>query len=162
MVEIAVSIAAKVAEYLVAPIVRPLIYVWNYKRNLKNLETEVQRLKDRRDAVKHMADEARRNAEDIEENVNNWLYETSKILIEENESANMKCFKGLCPNPKKRYQESKKAVKKAKAVTGLYEEGKFDRISYKTDAGAKQYQAHIQVFMNGNNNNLPGAHIVRP
>ncbi|KAK3200429.1 hypothetical protein Dsin_023844 [Dipteronia sinensis] len=109
-----------------------------------------------------MADEARRNAEEIEENVNNWLDETSKILIEENESANMKCFKGLCPNPKKRYQESKKAVKKAKAVAGLYEEGKVDRISYKADAGPKQYQAHIQVFMNGNNNNLHGAHIVTP
>ncbi|TXG65740.1 hypothetical protein EZV62_007015 [Acer yangbiense] len=72
MVEVGVSVAAKIAEYLVAPIVRPFSYIWNYKTNFQNLEMEVRKLKGRRDTVQQMADEARRNAEEIEEH-ETWI-----------------------------------------------------------------------------------------
>ncbi|KAL5756940.1 hypothetical protein ACOSQ2_021686 [Xanthoceras sorbifolium] len=44
----------------------------------------------------------------------------------------MKCFKRLCPDLKKRYQHSKKAAGKAEDVVRLREDGKFDRVSYRT------------------------------
>ncbi|KAK2640660.1 hypothetical protein Ddye_028455 [Dipteronia dyeriana] len=138
MVEIAMSVATKIAEYLVMPIARPFNYVWNYKSNFENLEMEVEKLKVRRDTVQHTVDEARRNAEEIEEHVNNWLDRVKTMtdeaseVIEENERANMKCFKGLCPNPKKRYQHSRKAAEKAKAIAGLYADGNFQTVSFQT------------------------------
>ena len=70
MVEIAISVAAKVAEYFVAPIVRPFRYIWNYKTNFQNLETAVGMLKDKQDAVQHSVDDARRNGEEIEQQAN--------------------------------------------------------------------------------------------
>ncbi|KAK3200420.1 hypothetical protein Dsin_023835 [Dipteronia sinensis] len=136
MVEIAISVAAKVAECLVAPIARPFSYIWNYKTNFDNLKTEDQKLQDRTETVQHLVEEATRNGDQIEQHVSIWLGHVKNItnevseVIKENEPANMKCFKGLCPNPKKRYQHSRNAVKKAKAVARLYEEGIFDRICY--------------------------------
>ncbi|TXG66094.1 hypothetical protein EZV62_007369 [Acer yangbiense] len=140
MVEIAISVAAKVAEYLVAPIVRPFSYVWNYKTNFQKLETEVEKLKGKQDEVQHLVDDARRNCEDIEQHVNDWLDTvkkkvdevSSEIIQEKKEQANMKCFKGFCPNPKKLYQHSRKAVRKAKSIVELQQEGNFQKVSYRT------------------------------
>ncbi|KAK3200408.1 hypothetical protein Dsin_023823 [Dipteronia sinensis] len=139
MVEIAFSVAAKVAEYLVAPIARPFSYIWNYKTNFDDLKTEDRKLQDRTETVQHWVEEATRNGDQIEQHVISWLDrvktmtdEASEVLIEDNERANMKCFKGLCPNPKKRYQHSRNAVKKAKAIARLYEEGNFQTVSFRT------------------------------
>ncbi|TXG66093.1 hypothetical protein EZV62_007368 [Acer yangbiense] len=140
MVEIAISVAAKVAEYLVAPIVRPFSYVWNYKTNFQKLEIEVEKLKGKQDEVQHLVDDARRNCEDIEQHVNDWLDSvkkkvdevSSEIIQEKKEQANMKCFKGFCPNPKKLYQHSRKAVHKAKSIVELQQEGNFQKVSYRT------------------------------
>ncbi|TXG66100.1 hypothetical protein EZV62_007375 [Acer yangbiense] len=135
MVEVAVAVAAKVVEYLVAPIARPLIYIWNYSSNFQNLDSEVRKLKGKRDAVQHSVDNARRNGEEIERHVQDWLESVKKTIdeaseIQEKEQSNMKCFKGLCVNPKKRYQYSTKAVYKAKAVVGLQQEANFEKVSY--------------------------------
>ncbi|KAK2633598.1 hypothetical protein Ddye_028435 [Dipteronia dyeriana] len=138
MAEIAVSVAAKVAEYMVGPIARPFSYIWNYKTNFDNLKTEERKLQDRTQTVPHSIDEARRNGEQIEQHVNDWMDRVKTMtdevseVIKENEGANMKCFKGLCPNPKKRYQHSRNAVKKAKAVARLYEAGNFQAVSFRT------------------------------
>ncbi|KAK2640652.1 hypothetical protein Ddye_028447 [Dipteronia dyeriana] len=138
MAEIALSVAVKVAEYLVGPIARPYSYIWNYKTNFDNLKTEDRKLQDRTQTVPHSVHEARRNGEQIEQHVNDWMDRVKTMtdevseVIKENEGANMKCFKGLCPNPKKRYQHSRNAVKKAKAVAALYEEGNFQAVSFRT------------------------------
>ncbi|TXG66107.1 hypothetical protein EZV62_007382 [Acer yangbiense] len=140
MVEIAISVAAKVAEYLVAPIVRPFSYVWNYQTNFQKLETEVEKLKGKQDEVQHLVDDVRRNGEDIEQHVTDWLDSvkkkvdeaSSEIIQEKKEQANMKCFKGFCPNPKKLYQHSRKAVHKAKSIVELQQEGNFQKVSYRT------------------------------
>ncbi|KAL5768390.1 hypothetical protein ACOSP7_014942 [Xanthoceras sorbifolium] len=47
----------------------------------------------------------------------------------------MKCFKGWCPDPKKRYQHSKKAARKGKDVAQLHAQGKFDEVSYRNIPG---------------------------
>ncbi|TXG66092.1 hypothetical protein EZV62_007367 [Acer yangbiense] len=140
MVEIAISVAAKLAEFLVAPIVLPFSYIWNYKTNFQNLETEVGKLKVKQDEVQHLVDDARRNGEEIEQHVIDWLDTvkkkvdevSSEIIQEKGEQVNMKCFKGFCPNPKKRYQHSRKALHKAKSVVGLQKEGNFEKVSYRT------------------------------
>ncbi|TXG65706.1 hypothetical protein EZV62_006981 [Acer yangbiense] len=138
MVEIALSVAAKVAECLVAPIAQPFSYIWNYKTNLDNLKTEARKLEVKRDAVLHSIEVARGNGNQIEQHVSDWLDRVKTVtdevseVLEENERANMKCFKGLCPNPKKRYQHSRNAVKKAKAVARLYEAGSFQTVSFST------------------------------
>ncbi|TXG65720.1 hypothetical protein EZV62_006995 [Acer yangbiense] len=137
MVEIALSVATKVTECLVAPIAGPFSYIWNSKTNFDNLKTEDRKLQDRTQTVQHSVDEAIRNGEQIELHVNDWMDRVKTMtdevseVIKENEPANMKCFKGLCPKPKKRYQHSRNAVKKAKAVARLYEEGNFQTVSFR-------------------------------
>ncbi|KAK3200435.1 hypothetical protein Dsin_023850 [Dipteronia sinensis] len=138
MVEIAISIAGKVSEYFVEPVVHQLSYIWNYKSNFENLETEVRKLKGRRDTVEHSVEESRRNGEEIEQQVNSWIVSAKKIaneasqVIQENQQANTKCLNGWCPNPKKRHKHSRKAAKKVKAVVEVYGEGDFQRVSYRT------------------------------
>ncbi|XP_059598675.1 disease resistance protein At4g27190-like [Vitis vinifera] len=48
MAEIAIAIAAKVVEYLVAPIGRPFGYLFNYCSNIDNLVHQVEKLGDAR------------------------------------------------------------------------------------------------------------------
>ncbi|TXG69451.1 hypothetical protein EZV62_004386 [Acer yangbiense] len=139
MAEIGISVAAKTAEYTVDPIARQFGYMWDYKSNFQNLEKQVQMLKNRRDTVQHSIDDATKNGEEIEKHVANWLDNVKKMIdeaaeiITDNNQANMRCFKRLCPDLKKRYQHSKKAAVKAKDVSELEKEGKFDRISYRTN-----------------------------
>ncbi|TXG65713.1 hypothetical protein EZV62_006988 [Acer yangbiense] len=139
MVEIAISVAAKVVEFLVGPIARPFSYIWNYKTNFDNLKSEVWKLEGQKDTVQNSVDLARRNGDQIIPRVSDWLVRVEKItdeasvVIEENQQANMKCFKGLCPNPKRHYQHSRKAVKKANAIVELYADGNFQTVSIRTN-----------------------------
>ncbi|KAL5758750.1 hypothetical protein ACOSP7_021361 [Xanthoceras sorbifolium] len=136
------AVITVVTEQAVQPLVdsisTQLGYIWNYKTNFDNLEKEVQKLQGRREAMKHRVEEATRNGEEIEQQVVNWLDSVNKMIdeaaeiIDENKQASMKCFKRLCPDLKKRYQHSKKAAGKAEDVVRLREDGKFDRVSYRT------------------------------
>ncbi|KAK3200433.1 hypothetical protein Dsin_023848 [Dipteronia sinensis] len=86
----------------------------------------------------HLVEASRRNGEEIEQQVKSWIDSAKKIndeaslVIQENQQANIKYFKGLCLNPKKRHKHSRKAAKKVKAVVEVYEEGDFQRVSYRT------------------------------
>ncbi|KAL5825709.1 hypothetical protein ACOSQ3_021772 [Xanthoceras sorbifolium] len=138
MADIGISVAAKTAEYAVDPIARQVGYMWNYKTNFDNLDKQLQKLQSRRAMVQHSVDEATRNGEVIEQHVVNWLDNVKKMIDEsteivtDNNQANMRCFKSWCPDLKKRYQHSKKAAGKAKDVSQLEEQGKFDKVSYRT------------------------------
>ncbi|KAL5823718.1 hypothetical protein ACOSQ4_021618 [Xanthoceras sorbifolium] len=139
MAEAVITVATEQAvQPLVDSISTQLGYIWNYKTNFDNLEKQVQMLQGRREAMKHRIEEATRNGEEIEQEVVNWLDSVNKMIdeaseiIDENRQANMKCFKRLCPDLKKRYQHSKKAAGKAEDVVRLREDGKFDRVSYRT------------------------------
>ncbi|KAL5783736.1 hypothetical protein ACOSP7_008765 [Xanthoceras sorbifolium] len=81
MADIAISVAAKVAEYLVAPISRPFSYLWNYKSNLENLKNEVKKLEGTRDSVQHSVEDASRNGKEIEKHVQSWLDSVNNITI---------------------------------------------------------------------------------
>ncbi|TXG65732.1 hypothetical protein EZV62_007007 [Acer yangbiense] len=137
MVEIAISVAGKVSEYFVEPVVHQLSYIWNYKTNCENLETEVRKLSGRRDTVEHSVEASRRNGEEIEQQVNSWIDSAKKInneasqVIQENQQANTECLNGWCWNPIKRHKHSRKAAKKLKAVVEVFGEGDFERVSYR-------------------------------
>ncbi|KAL5823722.1 hypothetical protein ACOSQ3_021705 [Xanthoceras sorbifolium] len=136
------AVISVVAEEAVRPLVDSIAtqlgYIWNYKTNFDNLDKQLQKLQGRRDMMQHTVEEAKRNGEEIEQQVVNWMNSVNEMIdeaaeiIDENKQANMKCFKRLCPDLKKRYQHSKKAALKAEDVVGLWEEGKFDRVSFRT------------------------------
>ncbi|TXG69575.1 hypothetical protein EZV62_004510 [Acer yangbiense] len=155
MAEAVISVATEEAVCpLVDSIATQLSYMWNYKTNFENLKKQVQKLQDRRVAPEHSINEARRQGEEIEQHVLIWLdtrrqgeeikqyvanwlnsvnmtIEEATEIIEDDNKADNKCFKSLCPTLKKHYQHSKKLAVKAKDVSELHNEGKFDKTSYR-------------------------------
>ncbi|KAH9688661.1 nb-arc domain-containing protein [Citrus sinensis] len=133
--EFFLSIGEKVAEYLVAPIVHPFTYCCSYKANFEKLNNEVDQLKFARESVQHKVNDSRIKGDRIQRHVEEWLNSVSKVInevgehIEDKDKSNNRCFKGLCPNLKARYQLSKKAEREANAIVGLREKGSFDSVS---------------------------------
>ncbi|XVF56889.1 hypothetical protein PTKIN_Ptkin06aG0156800 [Pterospermum kingtungense] len=134
------SIAGKAAEYAVDPIARQFSYLFKYKTKFQNLEGQLQQLKDARDRVQQNVNQANRQGEDIYDNVNRWLTEVNGKISEEaaaqfkqdEEKAKQRCFVGLCPNFKSRYQLSRKAEKEANTIARLLEEkDRFDGVSHR-------------------------------
>ncbi|KAK3200230.1 hypothetical protein Dsin_023645 [Dipteronia sinensis] len=128
MVEIAISVAGKIAEYLVAPIARPFSYLWNYKTNFEKLENEVKKLQARIDTVQCSVTAGEDPLPDVkiwQENTKKVIDEASELINEDNpEQANTQCCKGFSsPNLLKRYRCSKKAAGKLEDVVGLWREG---------------------------------------
>ncbi|PNX70818.1 disease resistance protein, partial [Trifolium pratense] len=131
-----ISIAGKAAEFMVEPIGRQFGYILYYKRNLAKMKTYVQNLEGIKDIVQHTVDEARRNGEEIENIVQNWLRlvdETvaeAKRLIHIEDHAKVQCSMGHFPNICTRYKLSRKSKKMIQEISQVLEERKFDRISY--------------------------------
>ncbi|XP_034926484.1 probable disease resistance protein At4g27220 [Populus alba] len=133
--EILISIVAKVAELLVVPIKRQIGYVLDCNTNIQNLKNEVEKLTDAKTRVIHSIEEARRNGEEIEAEVLNWLGSVDGVIeggggVVGDESSK-KCFMGLCPDLKIRYRLGKAAKKELTVIVDLQEKGKFDGVSYR-------------------------------
>ena len=136
MAEIAIAIAAKVVEYLVAPIGRPFGYLFNYRSNIDNLVHQVEKLGDARAGLQRSVDEAIRNGDEIKADVDKWLIgangfmEEARKFLEDGKKANKSCFMGLCPNLKLQYKLSRATKKKAREVVEIQGARKFERLSY--------------------------------
>ena len=136
MVEIVFSVAAKVSEYLVDPVVRQLGYLFNYRTNIEELSEKVEKLRDARSSHQHSVDEAKRNGHEIEDGVSRWLtradgfIQDASNLLEDEKKARKSCFNGLCPNLKSRYQLSRAARKKAGVAVQIHGDGHFESVSY--------------------------------
>ncbi|KAK9292827.1 hypothetical protein L1049_020807 [Liquidambar formosana] len=78
-VDIVISIAAKIGEYLVAPIGRRLGYLLCYKCNTEDFRKKVENLKTEGAAVQLRVEAAERNGEVIFPNVQVWLTRVNKI-----------------------------------------------------------------------------------
>ncbi|TYG47935.1 hypothetical protein ES288_D11G382400v1 [Gossypium darwinii] len=105
---------------------------------VSGFEKKVETLKDKRDGVLLDVDAAEKNGEIIYPVVNTWLAKADKMIDSElkevkslEDEAKNKCFIGLCPNFKARYQLSKKAEEDAAAVDELLQQGGFDKVSYR-------------------------------
>ncbi|KAI9186093.1 hypothetical protein LWI28_013699 [Acer negundo] len=137
MVEIVVSVAGKVAEYLVAPVGHQFSYLCNYRNNVDNLKKEFEKLRNEKERVQQLVNDVERNGEEIFQIVQKWLISVNVIIDEvglfvgEEEKAERQCLGVLCPDLKIRYQLSKKARKEMMVVTRLLAEGKFDQVSYR-------------------------------
>ncbi|XP_073265190.1 probable disease resistance protein At4g27220 isoform X2 [Populus alba] len=129
------TVVATVAELLVVPIKRQIGYVIDCNANIQNLKNEVEKLTDAKTRVIHSIEEARRNGEEIEVDVENWLRSVDGVIqggggVGGDESSK-KCFMGLCPDLKIRYRLGKAAKKELTVIVDLQEKGKFDGVSYR-------------------------------
>ncbi|KAJ4721751.1 Disease resistance protein [Melia azedarach] len=137
---------------------RRIGYLREYRSNFEKLEAEVEKLKNNRTSIQQQVIAAKRNVEEIEENVQKWLERAEEIeknaqeLLERARKVVMpsdpaaaapggtgedemtaprnRCFNGLCPDLKTRYQISKEAVALLEAIDKCLEVGKFDQISH--------------------------------
>ncbi|KAJ9185785.1 hypothetical protein P3X46_005377 [Hevea brasiliensis] len=129
-------IGPMVVEYLLGPIASAITCIYYYKSNCQGLRKEIEKLMLVSERVKHMVDEAERNGEEIESDVQKWLKSVREIIEESNRffeveaNAQRRIFCGLFPNFNSHYQLSKKAVEMVKIVDELQEDGRFDRVSY--------------------------------
>ncbi|RVW78428.1 Disease resistance protein [Vitis vinifera] len=114
MVDIVISVAAKVAEYLVGPTIRPLGYVVNYRHNITDLNQKIQSLHLERERLQIPVDDANRQGDEIFSDVQEWLTYAEGIIQkrddfnEDERKASKSCF-----YLKSRYQLSKQAKKQA-------------------------------------------------
>ncbi|XP_059598498.1 disease resistance protein At4g27190-like [Vitis vinifera] len=137
MVEIVLSVAAKVSEYLVDPAVRQLGYLFNYRANIEELSQQVQKLRDARARLQHSVDEAIGNGLIIEDDVCKWMKRADGFIqnackfLEDEKEARKSCFNGLCPNLKSRYQLSREASKKAGVSVQILGDGQFEKVAYR-------------------------------
>ncbi|XP_044467179.1 probable disease resistance protein At4g27220 isoform X1 [Mangifera indica] len=72
----------QVAGWLAAPIGRQFEYLFNYTTDFKNLETQVDELKKKREEVEHTIIAAERNMEEINQNVKEWQKDVEKTITE--------------------------------------------------------------------------------
>ncbi|KAK2640670.1 hypothetical protein Ddye_028465 [Dipteronia dyeriana] len=78
-----IYVAVKVDKCLREPVVvRPFIYIWNYKTIIQNLQTEVKKLEGKQNTVQHSVDEAKSNGEEIEQHAIDWLDNVEKTIDE--------------------------------------------------------------------------------
>ncbi|RVW58495.1 Disease resistance protein [Vitis vinifera] len=114
MVDIVISVAAKVAECLVDPIARQLGYLFNYRRNYVDLTEQIEMLDHARVRLQQSVEEANRQGDEIFPDVQEWLKGAERIIqkkedfIEDEKKASKSCF-----YLKSRYQLSKQAKKQA-------------------------------------------------
>ncbi|KAK9218906.1 hypothetical protein WN943_007544 [Citrus x changshan-huyou] len=120
--EIVISVVAKVAEYLVAPIIHPFTYCCTYKTNFKKLKNDVDKLKNARGSVQYKVYDSKIKGDGIQQHVEEWLISVAEVisevrkLTEVEEKSNNRCFNGLCPNLKTHYQLSKKAEREGEEI----------------------------------------------
>ncbi|KAJ9160086.1 hypothetical protein P3X46_025520 [Hevea brasiliensis] len=135
--DIILAIVPTIVECTFVPIKRHLSYALNSRSKVEKLKNQVNNLTNQRDGLKQSVDEATRQGDEIYDNFQNWLTSVGKAieeaedLVTGEEQAMQRCFLGLIPNLKKRYQLSKKVEKKALTVDALREAGRFDRISHR-------------------------------
>ncbi|GMN24896.1 hypothetical protein TIFTF001_000741 [Ficus carica] len=135
------SLAAKCSEYTVESSgsqFGELGFIFYHKTNLDNLRTQVQQLGLAKERLQHSIDEAKRNCEEIEASVNDWLVQADNISAEANNllrdegQGNTKCCCGCFPNLVSRSRLSKKAVKMASEISEfVVDAGRFDKVSYR-------------------------------
>ncbi|CAK7340801.1 unnamed protein product [Dovyalis caffra] len=137
--DIVLAVLSPVVEHTIGPIKTHICYALYCKSNLQNLKEEVDKLKTARESLQHRMDEETRNGKVIEECVRKWLLQVDGIIhkmerepAEDEDPAKKKCFGGLCPNFKSRYQLGKKAKEElATVTTTLVEQPNFSSISYR-------------------------------
>ncbi|KAK9944494.1 hypothetical protein M0R45_010058 [Rubus argutus] len=147
MVDICISIAGKVAEYTVAPVLRQFGYLVHFGSNVRSLNSQVEKLDARRTDLERRVEAAKDSLQIIKSEVENWLSDAEKTIQEKKarfEDASIAkatcCSNGWFPNLKVRYSLSRKAKKMTLDVDKLFQNGDFDSISCGARRQKIQYQ----------------------
>ncbi|KAL6324425.1 hypothetical protein AAG906_013029 [Vitis piasezkii] len=123
MTDIVITVAAKVSEYLVAPIGHQLSYLFCYRSHMDELDKKIQELG------------PIRSGDEIRPIVQNWLTRADGITGQAEElmkDENKSCLNGWCPNLKSCYLLSRKADKKAQVIVQIQKDHNFpDGVSYR-------------------------------
>ena len=114
--EILISIASKIAEYLVAPVGQWLCYSFHYDDNIKNMTDRVNNLGATRDGMQNRVKAAENNVENIAADVDLWLKKVDDIIGKakeflEADKEKKNSSQGACLNLKQRHKHSKTAKK---------------------------------------------------
>ncbi|KAI4332286.1 hypothetical protein L6164_017208 [Bauhinia variegata] len=139
MAEVGISIAAKVAEYLVQPIIRQGQYLFCANKFLKKLEDKKKELMSTQDIVLKQVEEAKSKTERIEDVVQKWLTEVQTLLeevekLEQQVKANNSCFQGRSPTWR-RYHLCKEMMEKTKVMMEFDNKSNFKTFAPLQDDG---------------------------
>ncbi|KAI9079523.1 hypothetical protein K1719_038495 [Acacia pycnantha] len=123
MEEVGVSVATKLAEYLVGPTVRQLQYLFRVGKITRNVEIRKEELILKQGRVQERVQEAINRTERIDDEVNKWKSDVKSLIaevehLEEELKANNGCLRGLRPTWK-RYCICKKLAKTTKRMIDL-------------------------------------------
>eukprot|EP00257_Ricinus_communis_P018288 XP_015576965.1 uncharacterized protein LOC8266842 isoform X2 [Ricinus communis] len=136
--DVILAIVPTIFEYTFVPIKRHLGYAFNYKSQVENFKNWTEKLVSARERLQHSVDYAVRGGEEIENDVKRWIIgvdkaieEADKLIKDDQEEATKRCFIGLCPNVKARYNLCKKMEKYSKVIAELQNKGRFDPVSYR-------------------------------
>lgn len=122
-------VTEEIVKGVVAQIKHHFSYLSHYHKNLANLNTKVENLEDKSGRVQHLVDAAKRNSEDIEDDVAKWLEKSKNEMIKaggilkDNQKVGNGCWNGWCRNLNLRYHLSKNAIKIAQNLDALLAEG---------------------------------------
>ena len=131
--EILISIASKIAEYLVAPVGQWLCYSFHYDDNIKNMTDRVNNLGATRDGMQNRVKAAENNVKNIAADVDLWLKKVDDIIGKakeflEADKEKKNSSQGACLNLKQRHKHSKTAKKMLLEIDKLLNVN-FDQVS---------------------------------
>ncbi|XP_028800061.1 disease resistance protein At4g27190-like [Neltuma alba] len=123
MAEVGVSVAAKLAEYLVHPTLQQLQYLFCVGKITKNVEIRKEELILKQGRVQERVQEAVNRTERIDDEVHRWKNDVKSLIeevenLEERLRANHGCLRGLCPTWR-RYYLCKKLAKTIRRMIDL-------------------------------------------
>ncbi|KAL5802858.1 hypothetical protein ACOSQ4_031163 [Xanthoceras sorbifolium] len=136
--EIVTSSFSTIAPHWVKSIGRQARYIFHFKSIIENLNEEAKNLRLRQEHMQHRVDEAIKQTEVIEKDVESWLRDASNVVADfedlekETTSGKEKCLYGWCPNLIWKYKLARRAEKKTNIMLKLRDSGKFDNVSYPT------------------------------
>ncbi|KAM3339402.1 disease resistance protein SUMM2 [Capsicum galapagoense] len=128
-VEIVTAILSPVAEHLILPVAQQIGYLFYYRRNIRSLDEESNKLENIRSGVNQRVEAARRNLQVISPNVEAWLTSVDTttadvaVVMGGRTEVERGCIYGWCPTLKSRYLLSRRAKKITLEVTKLQKEG---------------------------------------
>ncbi|KAK4275855.1 hypothetical protein QN277_018870 [Acacia crassicarpa] len=123
MEEVGVSVAAKLAEYLVNPTLRQLQYLFCVGKITRNVEIRKEELILKQGRVQARVQEAINKTERIDDEVNKWKSDVKSLIakvenLDEELKANNRCLRGWCPTWR-RYCLCKKLAETTKRMIDL-------------------------------------------
>ncbi|KAJ7960785.1 Disease resistance protein [Quillaja saponaria] len=134
MAEVGIAVGAKVAEYLVDPVMRRARYLFCVNKIVEDLKKEKEKLISTQVSIQERVNEATNRTHTIDSTVEKWLKEVDNVIeevqkLEEEIKTIMICFLVWCPNVVLQYRLCKQMSKKIVTLTELNKNCKFNQLS---------------------------------